>query len=427
MQTVVNIPETDKQRIVIIGAGFAGLTLAKKLVDKGYQVVVFDRNNFHQFQPLLYQVAMSGLEPSSISFPLRKIFQKKKDIHIRMAEVIEVKVAEKYLTTNIGRCNFDKLVIATGATTNFYGNEQIAKNTFSLKSTGEAMYLRNQVLRDYETALITRDYEIRQKYLDTVVVGGGATGVELAGAIAELKHFILPKDYVELDNKEVDVYLVHSGERLLPGMSQKSGAAAEEFLLKMGVNVIKNTTVTDVTEDSVTLSDGRVITTKKVIWAAGITGNKLAGLEHAILERGNRYKVDPYHKLVGFEDIYAIGDIASMSVPDYPEGHPQVAQTALQQAHNLASILISGKMKPFTYKDKGSMATIGRNRAVVDFKLGHFHGFFAWILWLVVHLMALIGTRNKIFVFLNWVWNYITYDQSLRLILRASKDGKWPS
>ena len=425
-QTFVNIPETEKPRLVIVGAGFAGLTLAKRLVNKGFQVVVFDRHNYHQFQPLLYQVAMSGLEPSSISFPLRKIFQKKKDIHIRMAEVVEVFPEEKYLLTNIGRCNFDMLVIAIGARTNFYNNPNIEKYAFSLKSTGEAMYLRNQILRDFESALITRDHQVRQSFIDTVVVGGGATGVEMAGALAELKQYILPKEYLELDHREVDVYLIHSGSRLLPGMSEKSGIAAEKFLTNMGVNIIINTRVTDVSDQSVTLSDGQVITTRKVIWAAGIIGNTLKGLDKAEYMAGNRIKVDAFNKVAGYENIYAVGDIAFMSDEQYPNGHPQVAQVALQQAKNLAQNLSGGSSTPFVYKDKGSMATIGRHQAVVDFALGHFHGFFAWLLWLIVHLLALIGTRNKVFVFFNWLWNYLTFDQSLRLILRATKDARNP-
>ncbi len=424
MQTVVNIPETNKKRIVILGAGFAGLTIAKKLIGRGFQIVIFDKNNFHQFQPLLYQVAMSGLEPSSISFPYRKIFQNIKDVHIRVAEVNEINTTEKHLLTAIGKCNYDELIIAIGAKTNFYGNANIEKNSFSLKSTGEAMYLRNQVLKDFETALITRDYDTRQEYIDTVVVGGGPTGVELAGAIAEMKQYILPKDYIELDHNEVDVYLIHSGDSLLPGMSKKSGEAAEAFLRKMGVIVVKNTRVTDVLENEVSLSNGEKIKSRKVIWAAGITGNTIKGLENTKYDRSNRFVVDRTHRIHGYNNIYALGDIANICTENFPEGVPQVAQGAIQQANNLAKNLIKNTNNPFEYKDKGSMATIGRHRAVVDSSIGHFHGFFAWILWLLVHLLALIGTKNKLMVFFNWVWNYFTHDQSLRLILKASKDGK---
>ncbi|MFM2392504.1 MAG: hypothetical protein RLZZ546_481, partial [Bacteroidota bacterium] len=366
METIVNIPETTKERVVIIGAGFAGLTLAKKLIGNRYQVVLIDRNNFHSFQPLFYQVAMSGLEPSSICFPLRKIFQSKKDIHIRMAEVEKINTSERYLLTNIGRCNYDKLVIASGAKTNFYGNKDIEENSFGLKSTGEAMYLRNQVLKDFESALLTRDYDQRQEYIDTVIVGGGPTGVELAGAIAEMKSYILPKDYTELDNKEVDIYLIQSGDRLLPGMSEKSGKAAEDFLIKMGVNVIKNTRVTNVEENQVILNNGQIIRTRKVIWAAGVTGASIEGIQASSITSGNRYIVDEYHRIQGHKEIYALGDIACMKTEKYPDGHPQVAQSALQQADNLALLLVKDIEKKFVYQDKGSMATIGRHRATVD-------------------------------------------------------------
>jgi NADH:ubiquinone reductase (H+-translocating) len=422
-QTVVNIPETNTKRIVIIGGGFAGLTLAKKLINKNYQIVIFDKNNYHQFQPLFYQVAMAGLEPSSISFPLRKVFQKETEIHIRVAEVKEINTTENKIVTDIGICNYDILILAIGAKTNFYGNANIEQNAFSLKSTGESLYLRNQLLKDLETAIITRDYDKRQEYIDTVIVGGGPTGVEVAGALAELKNYVLPKDYIELNNGEVDIYLIHSGDHLLPGMSSKSSAAAEKFLLDLGVVVKKNTRVTDVLENKVTLSTGEVITSRKVIWAAGIIGNTVQGLANAQIDRSNRIAVDATNKVIGYDNIYAIGDIAQMASESNPQGHPQVAQVAMQQATNLAKNLVQNTTKPFVYNDKGSMATIGRNKAVVDLKVASFQGFFAWILWLAVHLFSLIGTRNKLFVMFNWITSYFTYDQSLRLIMKASKRG----
>jgi NADH:ubiquinone reductase (H+-translocating) len=423
MATVVNIPENNRQRVVIIGGGFAGLTLAKKLVKSNYQVVILDKNNFHQFQPLFYQVAMAGLEPSSISFPLRKFFQKQKHIHIRVAEVLEINDEEKVLTTNIGICRYDILVIATGAKTNFFGNPNIEKHVFSLKTTGEAMYLRNQILKDFESAIITRDYDKRQEFLDIVIVGAGPTGVEVAGALAEMKKYILPKDYVELDAKEVDIHLISSSERVLPAMSEKSSQAAEKFLNELGVKVRKNTRVTDVNATEVFLEGGEIIKTRKVIWAAGIIGNKIQGLDKAIIAGGNRIVVDPINRILGYDNIYALGDIASMQSEEYPYGHPQVAQVALQQAANLAYNLTSSTPKYFSYNDKGSMATIGRNKAVVDINKIHFNGFFAWVVWLLVHLWALIGRRNKVMVLMNWLWGYLTFDQSLRLILKADKRG----
>jgi NADH:ubiquinone reductase (H+-translocating) len=418
---VVNIPETDKERIVIIGAGFAGLRLARKLAKKNYQVVVFDKNNYHQFQPLLYQVAMSGLEPSSIAFPLRKLFQKRKNVHIRIAEVSKILPDEKAIITSIGRCNFDKLVIATGATTNFYGNESIESQSYSLKSIEESMYLRNQILTDFEKALITRDYDDRQTYIDTVIVGGGPTGVELAGALAEMKKFVLPKDYPELNVDEIDIYLIQAGPQLLPGMSEKSGLAAKNFLENLGVKVLLNTRVTSIEKKVVFTNIGQQIHAGKVIWAAGIKGNYPDGISMDCIGGGNRIVVDEFHRVKGFDYIFAIGDIALMTSEKYPYGHPQVAQTAIQQADNLAKNFINRKNIRFVYKDKGSMATIGRNRAVVDLPGFHFSGFFAWIVWLIVHLLAIIGVRNRLLVMINWFWNYFTYDQSLRLILRAKR------
>jgi NADH:ubiquinone reductase (H+-translocating) len=423
MESVVNIPETNFKRAVIIGGGFAGLTLARKLINKNFQVVIFDKNNYHQFQPLFYQVAMSGLEPSSISFPLRKVFQKESEIHIRVAEVKEIVSAENKIVTDIGICNYDILIIAIGAKTNFYGNANNEQYAFSLKSTGEALYLRNQMLKDLETAVITRDYDKRQEYIDTVIVGGGPTGVEVAGALAELKKHVLPKDYLELNNGEVDIYLIHSGDHLLPGMSEKASKTAEKYLLEMGVIVKKNTRVTDVLESKVTLSTGEIINSRKVIWAAGIIGNQIPGLDKAKIERSNRIVVDRTNKIEGYDNIYAIGDIAQMTEEAYPQGHPQVAQVAMQQGALLAKNLLNNTTIPFKYNDKGSMATVGRNKAVVDLKAGSFTGFFAWILWLVVHLFSLIGSRNKLFVLFNWISNYFTYDQSLRLIMKASKRG----
>lgn len=418
----INIPESDKPRIVIIGGGFAGLTLTKKLARMSYQVVLLDKNNYHQFQPLFYQVAMSGLEPSSIIFPLRKLFHKNKNVFIRIAEVMSVNTEERYLETNLGRCNYDHLIIATGADTNFFGNAHLEQLTIPMKSVSEALFLRNKILADYEQALSEPNYDKRQGFVDIVIVGGGPTGVEVAGALAEMKKYIIPKDYPELDAHEIDIHLIQGGDVLLQGMSEKASRKALEFLTKLGVTVKLNTRVTDYDGEFVHMNDDTKIRCKKVIWAAGIIANNLEGLPEETKARGNRILVDDYHRIEGFENVYAIGDVAYQMEEKYPNGHPQVAQVAMQQAKNLAknfkAQLKGKKEKTFKYNDLGSMATIGRHKAVVDLPKWRFAGAFAWFIWLFIHLFQIIGTKNKVFVFINWVWNYFTYDQSLRLIIR---------
>ncbi len=424
----INLPETGQERIVIVGGGFAGLTLARKLAKSNYQVVLIDKNNYHQFQPLFYQVAMAGLEPSSIVFPYRKLFQKRKNVFIRMTEVTGVDLDKQQLTTPYGVVNYDQLILAMGVTTNFFGNEKIAQLAIPLKTVSEALLLRNKILEDYEKALVTTDYEDRQRYIDIVIVGGGPTGVEVAGALAEMKTFILPKDYPEMDVSEIDIYLIQSSPRLLKGMSEEAGEKALEFLTKLGVKVRLNTRVKDFDGRYVYMNDDTSICTSKVIWAAGIKGNTIAGLPESSICRGNRLMVDRYHKIVGTKNVYAIGDLAQMEEENYPHGHPQVAQVAIQHAKSLAKNFkrqLNGKeLEPFSYKDRGSMATVGRNRAVVDLPRFKFQGAFAWLVWMVVHLFSILGVKNKLFVFINWVWNYLTYDQSLRLILKPQKNKK---
>ena len=420
--TSINIPQTDTPRIVIVGGGFAGLTVARRLRNSGCQIVLIDKNNYHQFQPLFYQVAMSGLEPSAIAFPLRKMFQRNQNVFIRVTHVDAIDTERKEVFTPLGTLGYDYLILAIGATTNFYGNDTIAQKAIPMKSISEALFLRNAILDDYENAITTTDYDIRQGLVDIVIVGGGPTGVEMAGALAEMKKYILPKDYHEMDSSEIDVYLVQGTDCLLPGMSPESSAKALKFLQDVGVEVILNTRVTDFDGTHAHLSDGRKLLARKVIWAAGITGNIMRGLPQVALTYGNRFKVNRFCEIDGTENIYAIGDIAYMETEKYPQGHPQVAQVAIQQgkmvAKNLKKKLKDMPQKPFTYKDKGSMATIGRNRAVVDLPYMKTRGFFAWLIWLLVHLFSLIGVKNKVFVFFNWIWNYFTYDQSLRLIIR---------
>lgn len=417
-----NVPRTDQKRIVILGAGFGGLKLATKLSKSNYQVVLIDRNNYHQFQPLFYQVAMAGLEPSSISFPLRKLFQKKENIFLRVGEVEHIDLDHKIVYSGNEKIHYDHLVNALGAKTNFYGNAEMERRAYGLKSVSEALQLRNAILQDYEKALLEDDYDRRQSLIDIVIVGGGATGVELAGSLAEMKNYILPKDYRELNIDEVDIYLIQGAPVLLDGMSKEASEKAEEYLIDLGVKVIKNTIVKNFDGENVFLSNGQKILTDKVIWAAGVISEKISGLPQSIFVRGNRIHVDQYNKVKGAKSLYALGDIAYMETPDYPQGHPQVAQVAMQQAVNLANnfknLENNRDKKKFKYKDLGSLATIGRNKAVADLPHFKFQGFFAWVTWLFVHLFQLIGAKNKIVVFINWIWNYITYDHALRLIIK---------
>ncbi|MBK9103515.1 MAG: NAD(P)/FAD-dependent oxidoreductase [Saprospiraceae bacterium] len=417
----INLPETNQPRIVIAGAGFAGITLAKRISNKDYQVVILDRNNFHQFQPLLYQVAMSGIEPSAIAFPLRRLFRGKENLHIRIAEIDSIHPEDKYLMTSEGRVNYDILVLATGVTTNYYGNKEIEKNTYSLKSVADALYLRNAILSDLEKALTIREDDIRQGLLDLAIVGGGPTGVELAGSFAEFKKYILPREYPELDAAQMDIHLIQGGDELLNSFSDEASIKSRKYLEALGVNVITGVRVNSYDGNEISLSDGRKLYTKKVIWAAGITGLRFEGISESCYTRDNRLKTDLYNLVIGLKDVYALGDAAYMEESTY-QGHPQVAQPAIQQARLLSNNLnglVKGKaMKPFHYKDLGSLATIGRNKAVADLPFLKTQGFLAWLLWLFVHLKSILGVKNKIFVFFNWVWSYFTMDQSLRIMIR---------
>jgi NADH dehydrogenase len=415
------------KKIAIIGGGFAGVKLARNLSGNDFEVWLFDKNNFFQFQPLFYQVATCGLEASSISFPLRKLFQEKKNFHIRNEEVKSVDTANKKLMTENNTYSFDLLVIAIGCTTNFFGNKNVEDNAVPMKSVGEALFLRNTVLCNFEKALNVPAQK-KQEYLNIDVVGGGPTGVEVSGALSEMRKSILPKDYPELDFKKMNIYLVEASEKTLGVMSDASAKKSREYLEKLGVNVFTSTQVVDYDGIEVKFNNGKTIPTRTVIWAAGVKGNTLEGLRPDVTVKGNRIKVNRFSQVDGYDDIFAIGDIAYMETPLYPKGMPQVATSANEQAmhlyKNLKLMNEKKPMKEFEYRDKGSLATIGKNMAVVDLPRMSFQGFFAWFFWMGLHLMLILGVKNKFIVFINWVWNYFTSDQSLRLIIKPFERKK---
>ena len=417
----IPVPETEYPRLVILGGGFAGITLVKKLRDLPLQIVLFDRNNYHTFQPLLYQVATAGLEPDSIAGPLRKQLESIKNFYFRMAEVHAIHAEEKYIETEIGAMSYDYLVIATGSRTNFFGNDSIMTHAFPLKQIPQALDLRSHILQNFEAATVTTDPDQLESMMNIVIVGGGPTGVEVAGALGELKKNVLPSDYPDLNFDQMNIILLEGTSRLLGGMSEFASRKALKYLKKFDVHVQLNTLVTSYDGLVAELNNGSSIKTHTVIWAAGVKGNYPDGIAPTSIEK-TRLLVDEYNRVLDYENIYAIGDIALMKSADYPNGHPMLAPVAIQQGNNLAKNLkrmLKGKnMKPFQYYDKGSMATIGRNKAVVDLGKLRFGGLFAWMIWMFVHLVSIIGFRNRLIVFSNWVWNYFTYDKGTRLIIR---------
>lgn len=422
MVNKIRIPESEHPRVLVIGGGFAGLTLAKRLKNKKLQVVFLDKNNFHQFQPLLYQVATSGIVPDSIAFPLRKEFNSFKNIYFRMAEVIEVDTKSKFVTTNIGIIDYDYLVIATGSDTNFFGMENVKRHSFGMKSISEALDIRSLILEHLEQALVTSDENERKALMNFTIIGGGPAGVETAGAIAEFKRYILPKDYPDLEASNMTIHIVEAGRALLKTMSTKAQEKSQKYLEELGVNIYLNTAVTSY--DGLDIETNGVVGLKSrsVIWTAGVKGNVIDGLDSDSIARGDRILVDDFSRVQGEDDIYAIGDIAAMISEEYPMGHPMVAQVAIQQGARLGRNLIrkvEGKeMVPFKYKDKGSMATVGKRRAVADIGRFKFGGYFAWLLWSGVHLVSIIGFKNKLLVGISWAWSYFTFDKGNRLIIR---------
>lgn len=420
----LNIPEVNIKRVVIIGGGFAGLNIAKNLSGQDFQIVMIDKHNYHTFQPLLYQVATAGLEPDSIAHAIRQIFSKKENFYFRIADVKKIDPNEKIIFTPIGNIFYDYLIIATGSETNYYGNENIMKYSMPMKTIPEALDLRSLILQNLEAALLTNDLDKRQRLMNIVIVGGGPTGVELAGAFGELKKHVLPNDYPDLDIRRMNVHLIQAADKLLPTMSQNASDKAAKYLKDLDVQVWFDTLVKDYDGKIVTTND-RSFETTTMIWTAGVKGSLIPGIEGEDVIVGGRYSVDKFNKIKGYHDIYAVGDVAVMMTPENPKGDPMVAQVAIQQgkllAKNLTRQLKNKPLKPFKYNDKGSMATIGRDKAVVDLPNWKFSGWFAWIVWMFVHLVSLIGFRNKVIALMNWVVQYFTYNKSVRLIIRPYK------
>lgn len=415
----------ERIKVIIVGGGFAGLQLARSL-HSSFAITLIDKVNYHQFQPLFYQVASARLEPSSISFPLRKVFHNNKNVNFRLGEVNFIDNNNKMLYTSTDVYSYDILIIATGCTTNYFGNNQIENYAMPMKTTTEAMALRNKILLNFEKAISTKDKAVLDQLMNIVIVGAGPTGVELAGALAEMKSNILPKDYPDFDFSRLTIYLLEAGPSTLGPMSAQSQQTSQMYLEQLGVNVKVNTSLQSFDGGFATLKSGEVIPTNTLIWAAGVTGNLIKGINDNIVQRGNRIKVDRYNRLDGFNSLFAIGDIAFMVTDKYKNGHPQVANVAINQAKNLARNLNihysdSLKWKTFEYKDQGSMATVGKRKAVVDLPKFNFQGRFAWYFWMFLHLMLILSVKNKLSIFLNWTISYFTNDTTLRLILLPSK------
>lgn len=421
-----NIKRNEQRRVVVVGGGLGGLKLVSSLRDTDFQVVLVDKNNYNQFPPLIYQVASAGLEPSNISFPFRRLFQGWKNFFFRMAEVQHIDTEEKAIKTSIGTIHYDDLVLAAGATTNFFGNKNIEASALPMKSVSESMRLRNTILQNLERAE-TEDNEARkQALMNIAIVGGGPSGVEIAGVLAEMKQTILPRDYPDLDTSCMHIYLINATPRLLGAMSERSSREAEKALKELGVKVMTNCMVTDYVDKELVLKDGQRISAETVIWVSGIKANNIDGIPTESIGHAGRILVDRFNRVKGLKDVYAIGDQCIVEGYEaYPYGHPQLAQVAIQQAKTLAKNLIRQEKgeteQPFSYHNLGTMATIGRKKAVVEIGKLKFGGFFAWLLWLIVHLRSILGVKNKTIVFLNWMWSYMNYKQSLRLILKAKR------
>lgn len=421
-----------KKKVVVVGGGFAGIQLARNLHKQLFDVLLIDRINHHQFQPLFYQVATSQIEPSSISFPLRNIFKRHKNVQIRLAEVTEVNTESRQVVTDQGSFSYDYLVLAMGCKTNFFRNSQLEKHALTLKTTYDAIHIRNHITQSFERMYYATPEE-RVALMNLVIVGAGPTGVELAGAFAEIKKYVLPKDYPDIDFSDLTVYLVEGSGNTLNSMSADAQKSSAAYLQRMGVSLITNTFVKGYDGHVAELSNGERIPTETLIWAAGVAGNKVDGLDANLWIANDRIRVDRMNQVLGQDRVFALGDVALMETPKYPKGHPQVANVAINQAKLLAKNLVrlerNAPLQAYEYTDLGAMATIGRNKAVVDLPFMRFQGYFAWLVWMFLHLMLILSVRNKLIIFINWAWNYVTKDSSLRLILRQSGlpgDGKVP-
>lgn len=425
----MHLPPTEHPRIVILGGGFAGLELAQRMKGLPVQIVLIDRNNFFTFQPLLYQVATAGLELNSVVYPFRRIFRKQSNVFFRLAEVKKVDAKIQTVHTSIGEIRYDHLVLATGSRPVFFG--LAPGRLITMKTTADALYMRNTILTEFERALDQDDVEEQKKLVNMVIVGGGPTGVELAGAFAEMKKYILPRDYPQLDLDQMHIYLVEGLDRLLPAMSESSSRHAQRYLEKMGVQVRLNQLITAYDGQSVEIAAEKVYT-KNLIWTAGVQADQPEGLVDDLDTKDNRIVVDRLHQVVGYDKIYAIGDVAAMLSDEYPDGHPQLAPVALQQGKHLAqnfrrTLVNHAPPTPFSYTDKGTLATVGRNKAVAELPFGKTRGTLAWYLWMIVHLMTLVGFRNKIVTFVNWMYGYFRYDRALRIIHRPSREKRTSS
>lgn len=420
---MMNVPESDQPRVVIVGGGFGGVALARKLRKAPVQVVMLDRNNYHTFQPLLYQVATGGLEPSSVGFPLRKIFTSHDNFYFRWAEVQRVEHDARRLVTDRGTLPYDYLVMATGTRTNFFGNQDIEQHAMTMKSVPGSLDIRSLALQNLEDADFCDDQSARDALMTICIIGGGPTGVELAGAFAELKRHVFPNDYPHLPLEAMQIHLFEGSDRVLGTMSEKASRDAHRYLESLGVTVHLSALASSYDGEVLTLKDGQHFRTAACIWTAGVTGALVDGFAEASVHgRSQRLHVDEHNQVLGMPNVFAIGDIARMETDAYPDGHPQVAQPAIQQGSLLASNLLAAlegrTMEAFRYRDKGSMATVGRNRAVADLAGLSFGGFGAWAIWMAVHLASLVGFRNRAVVFLNWTYNYVTYDRAVRMIVR---------